>query len=142
MAFRLPNFNLLADAWSCSTTPFADAPTWTDLSCQKYIPNRMVHATTPPYQGQYWVEWFPPTVMRMDRTQSPFDVPWVGWQVGILEVPKGSGQYYRVTMSDIIHEGFPNEYAILVTTQCDLEGRAFQPPSGSIATGYGESPCP
>jgi len=141
MAYRLPNFNLLMNAWACAGTPNGGPPDYEDLRVQKYLTPKMVLDATMPWTVDYFVEWSPPIVLRVDRTQSPFDLTWKLWDVGIAECPAGSGQYYRVMMSEIMHEGFPNEYGMLMCTQCDGDGKVYQPPGHAIPTGMGDSAC-
>lgn len=141
MAYRLPNFNLLCNAWACNQTPTNDPPTWEDVPCQLYVVSRPNVSVTPSYTNDYYVEWNFPIVIRGPRTEQPFDSYANQMGAGIWEVPVGSGNYYRTLMSEVVHMGFPNEYMAVVVTQCDYDGKMVTPAGSAIATGFGQGPC-
>lgn len=143
MAYRLPTFNLLASLWTCANKPSNTSPAFTDVPVQKYIYSKPQQDFTADYAADLWVEYVAPIVLRFPRTDPPFDTPWPAVNIGIAEVPQGSGQYYRTHWQDIAHEGFPNEYHMLVCVQCDDDGKAWPPPGRLLPTGYSpDVPCP
>jgi len=40
----------------------------------------------------------------------------------VFEVPAESGRYYRARFKERMHQGFPNEYLIVVVVQCNNAG--------------------
>lgn len=142
MAYRLPTFNLLANVWTCDANPFPTdgLPTYTDVPMQKYIAPRSSWPVSPPASPSYWRNYHPPVQLRMPRVSPAFG-PWPGWKMSCIECPAGSGQYYRPTFNDIQHEGFVNEYGLVIAVQCNAAGKT-SPPAGMINTGgTGVDPC-
>lgn len=142
MAFSLPQFNLLANLWTCDgNMKPADGPAdFVNVPCQKYTNPRGWFDVTPPWKAGFHLEWVPPIYLRFPRG-IPFAGTWPTWKVVCVEVPAGSGQYYRTVWQEIEHEGFPNEYAILVSAQCDDHLLAF-PPAGHLEpVGIGADAC-
>lgn len=137
MAYTLPTFNLKAAIWQGTHTPFADPADLTDMDCQKYYASRNATDVSPPSFNKSWELWHPPVDIRFPRDVGIFTNAWPTWDVSILEVPEGSGQYYRTCFQEIVHEGFPNEYALVRCAQCDIEGKAIQPSGTNIPSGYG-----
>jgi len=138
MAFTLPNFNLLGDVWFSDGTlsPSAGPADLTNLPMQKYIAPKGTWDLTPPWSTGFYLQFHPPVFLRFPRA-APFLGAWPTWTVSCIEVPSGSGQYYRTFWQDIQHEGFPNEYALVVGVQCDAELKAIPPPGGVAVTGIG-----
>jgi len=141
MSYRLPTFNLTCDAWQCGSTPLDGPPAYTSLPCQKYVSSRPQTDTTPAWQDDYDLEWVPAVILRFPRTVLPYDQVRVSWDAGMFECPPGSESYYRCSWQEIVHEGFPNEYAAVLVTQCMASGEAWRPPSRTLTTGIGEGPC-
>jgi len=142
VAYTPPNYNLLASLWTCDLTQRPDdgAPDWEDVPCQKYLTSRSSWPTTPPWTTGFYLAYHPPVILRFPRTM-PFDGPWHAWKITCVEVPQGSGQYYRAFWGDVQHQGFPNEYAQLVCVQCDGALFAVPPAGGAFLTGIGEDAC-
>lgn len=141
MAYRLPLFNLLANIWDCSTPADGD-PTWVNVPCQKYIRSRMMLDVTPQAEADWWMLWQPPIQLRCPSDHAAFSGRPHDWSHTIYEVPAGSGQYYRIFWSELQHQGFPNEYAVQVATQCDDSGLAIAPAGATtIPTGVAAEVC-
>lgn len=141
MAFTKPVFNLIANVWQCNT-PISAAPDWTGLPCQKYIASRLFLDVTPPYYENWWAEWVPPVQIRFARDTFPFTAPWFDWVFSYVECPEDSGQYYKVTWREIQHQGFPNEYGLLICAQCTAEGKAVAPPGYTWPLTTDSDACP
>lgn len=142
MAFRPPDFNLLANLWTCDGTPTPSdgGADYLNVPCQKYIASRAAWPVSPPWANGFFLQYVPPVQLRFARTD-PFDQPWPDWKVTIAEVPAGSGQYYRLVWNDIQHEGFPNEYALFAAAQCDPTGIVTPPAGSTLPVGIGADPC-
>jgi len=142
MAFRLPDFNLVANLWTCSGTAVpADGPAdYSNIPVQKYVASRAAWPVSPAWANGFFLQYHPPVQLRFPRV-APFDTAWNTWPVTAAEVPAGSGQYYRTFWQEVQHEGFVNEYALLIAVQCNDELQAI-PPAGSIdLVGMGADPC-
>jgi hypothetical protein len=112
-----------------------------NIPVQKYVYNKPMTDTTPPFDSDWWEHYTPPIGIRMSRANSICLGPAVTWSAVIFEVPAGSGSYYRVFWREIMHEGFPNEYAVFLTTQCDQDGNAIPPPGVSFSAGIAADVC-
>jgi len=139
--YRLPTFNLTADAWQCANGPNDGPPGYTDLPCQKYVSSRPQTDITPPWQMDYDLEWVPAVILRFPMDVAPFSGPRPSWDCGMFECPPGSGCFYRTSWQEIMHEGFPNQYAAVVVTQCMRTGEAWRTPGTYLPTGLGEGTC-
>lgn len=142
MPFNEPQYPLLASLWRCdgSINPNAGPPDYTSIPCEKYINPRTNLDCTPPFEAGFWHFWCPPVVLRFPMGD-PFFPTWPQWKISYTEVPEGSGQFYRTFFRDIMHEGFPNQYAMLIAVQCDGDGKAIPPPGASFTTGDGSNIC-
>jgi len=142
VSFTPPVFNLTCNAWTCDGTllPANGPPDLTGIFCQKYVAPRAAWPVSPPFSAPFWRVYHPPVQLRFPRT-SPFDVTWTLWKTSCFEVPAGSGQYYRPLFRDIQHEGFPNEYALVVCVQCDASGLTTPPAGMAAIPGPGVDPC-
>jgi len=142
MAYTLPQFNLLCNLWTCdgNIKPSAGDPDFTDVPVQKYVASRASWPTTPPWSAGFYLAYHPPVQLRFQRT-GPFAGTWRAWKVTCVEVPAGSGQYYRTFWGDVQHEGFNNEYVLLVGVQCTEDLLAFPPPGAAEETGVGADAC-
>jgi len=142
MSYRPPDFNLLANLWLCDgeIAPVNGPPDVTDVPCQKYIASRSAWAVTPPWSTGFYLAYAPPVQLRFPR-QDQFAAAWTLWKIVCAEVPAGSGQYYRCFWQDVQHEGFINEYALVVAVQCNAELKAVPPPGGAEDTGVGVDSC-
>jgi len=142
MPYRPPELNLLANVWLCDLTirPADGVPDYENIPCQKYVASRAAWPVTPPSSDLFFTKYAPPVQLRFARA-GLFSGPWTVWKVVCAEVPAGSGQYYRVLWQDIQHEGFVNEYALLVAAQCDADLFAFPPAGGEELTGIGADAC-
>lgn len=97
---------------------------------------------SPPTHADWWKEWQPPIQLRFPRTHLAFTGLARSWSHTIFEVPMDSGAFYRIIWCEVQHEGFTNEYALCLVTQCDEEGLALSPPgSTSIDTGVSPEIC-
>lgn len=113
MAYTVPIFNLLGDVWYAGKVPSADAPDVENIELQKYIYSRAVYDVQPCEVEQFT----PPIFLRMSIDDSE------AWELGqVFEVPAESGMYYRARFKEIMHQGFPNQYRVVVVVQCNDEG--------------------
>lgn len=140
MAYQTPQFNLLASIWDCRF-PTDGGADWTMVPCQKYILSRMSLDVTPPTQAGWWERHTPPIQLRFPITHAAFFGPPAEWEHLCFEVPEGSGQYYRTQFSEIQHQGFPNEYAIILATPCNDSGLSIPPPSADTPVGVAPDVC-
>lgn len=142
MAYMPPNFNLFADLWVCdgAQRPADGVADIEDVPCQKYVASRAAWPVTPPWVAGYFLAYHPPVQLRFPRA-APFDLEWSMWKVSCVEVPQGSGQYYRVVWGDVQHQGFTNEYALLVAVQCNADLLVVPPPVSGQYFGIGEDAC-
>lgn len=141
MAYTTPSFNLLADIWDCKF-PSDDVADWTNVPCQKYILSRMSLNVTPQSAANFWRQFTPPISLRFPRTHAAFSGIPSEWTHAVVEVPAGSGQYYRSYWFEIQHQGFPNEYAIILATPCSMTGLAIPPPVSTSRLGDVANVCP
>jgi len=134
--YDVPDFNLDADLWTGTQLPSTHAPTHAGFPCQKFVTSRVVSGVEPRWQPGlttnpqiFFSLYTPPIVLRFPRT-GPWAGPWSGWLVGVIECPSGSLQYYLLRWGEVMHEGFPNEYAAALCEQCRDDGSPFWPASG------------
>lgn len=142
MPYTPPKFNLLANVWTCdgNVKPSNGAADYVDVPCQKYVASRAAWPVTPPWSTGFYLAYHPPVQLRFQHV-SPFTGTWRTWKITCVECPAGSGQYYRTFFNDIQHEGFVNEYVLLVGAQCDEDLLATPPAGASEPTGVGADPC-
>jgi len=140
MAYSVPQFNLLANIWDCRF-PADGAADWDDVPCQKYIRSRMSLDVGPQVEAGWWQNWTPPIQLRFPRNHVAFIDPPAMWTHLSFEVPAGSGQFYRCQWQEVQHQGFPNEYAIILVTPCDDTGLAIPPPSADTPVGAANDAC-
>ena len=140
MAYTTPTFNLLAHIWDCKT-PADGVQQWSNVPCQKYILSRMSVSASPQSIADYWKTYPPPVQLRFPRSHAAFTPIPSAWTHLVFEVPAGSGQYYRCFWRDVQHQGFVNEYAIILCVQCDNAGKAIPPPGLAIGIGVGSDAC-
>jgi len=114
MAYRLPNFNLLMSVWVTGTTPIADPPSYTNVPCQKYIWSRFGGQDMEYDDSLLWV---PAVCLR---------IPWDNadeWADGEIFMPTGNNPlYYRAAWKETMHDGFTNQYRVVIVAQCDAAG--------------------
>lgn len=141
-SYTLPNFNLLANLWTCDGTikPSSGSPDVVNVPVQKYISSRQGVPLSLPADIEWFVPRTPMIQLRFPRSGS-FSGTWTSWKVVCSEVPAGSGQYYRTLHQEVQHEGFPNEYALLTVTQCSEDLEAITPAGGNEATGRAADAC-
>lgn len=141
MGYRTPEFNLDCNIWlSDGMVKPADGPADIDnVPCQKYVASKSAWPVSPPWAAGFWLMYHPPVQLRFARA-APFTDPWTDWKVTCVEVPAGSGQYYRTMWNDVQHEGFVNEYALIVGVQCDQNLMAIPPAGSSVPIGIGPDP--
>jgi len=111
MAFTLPDFNLALQVWVPPNAPNLGGPDLTGMSCQLYIHNRHNQDITPT-DRDFWV---PPIILRIP----------VGWQPEVGEIYGVDGNtntYYKHRFGHRIHQGFPNEYWMIVVEMCTPTG--------------------
>lgn len=140
--YTAPIFNLLSNLWFCdgNITPSQGSADAANIPCQKYYsPHLSEFNQRKPFDNFYnnFVPW---ATLRFPRDPIFLDV-WYNWKVVVTEVPAGSGQYYRTGFCEVMHEGFPNEYAILLACQCNDDGFMIPPPGGSVPFGTGSNGC-
>lgn len=112
MAYTLPNFNLTFNLWLSPTAPDDSPPFATDIPCQVYV-----HAKADIDQIQGGSnDWVPPIYIRVPLNAKR---PQVG---DIIQIIYLGEDYYRVTWTQNIHMGFPNEYVMVLTKHCDAAG--------------------
>jgi len=140
MSYTPPNFNLLANIWDCQFPADGD-PDWEDVPVQKYIRSRMSLDTSPQVLDGFWRVYAPPIQLRFPRDHDAFlNVPAL-WNHAVFEVPAGSGQFYRSYWQEVQHQGFPNEYAIILVNPCTAEGLAIGPPLAEMGLGVAADIC-
>lgn len=143
MAYSLPQFNLLASLWTCDATikPANGPADFVDVPCQKYAWSRgMPTEPNAPAQFGWWIATALMVQLRFPRI-NPFLGSWVSWTTVCVEVPQGTGQYYRTAAREVQHEGFPNEYCILTAVACNDTLLAVPPPHGTTDYGQGTNTC-
>lgn len=140
MAYTPPQFNLFASIWECRVPDDGD-PDWTNVPVQKYIFSRLAFDVSPQTFSGWWEAWQPPIALRFPRNHAAFLGNPQAWPHVAFEVPEGSGQFYRTSWREVMHQGFPNEYAIILVIQCTAAGLAVPPPSSEYALGYGADVC-
>lgn len=141
MAYTVPQFNLLAKIWDCKF-PSAGAADWSSVPVQKYVLSRMSLDATPPSAPDWWKQYTPPVTLRFPIGHAAFSGPPSSWDHVCFEVPSGSGQYYRAYWQEIQHQGFPNQYAIILVTPCDVDGKAIPPAGSGMLVGTRNDVCP
>lgn len=125
MVYTLPNFNL-----TCLVTQGPDAPssgptTFGPFDCQKYISSR--EASYIPAGTWFWDPLSPYFRIKKDAWYTQFTNDLLIWEIGFLELVPTSGIWYRIFSYEIMHEGFPNEYVVLVGRRCFLSGSPWFP---------------
>lgn len=140
MAYTLPKFNLLAKIWDCQV-PSDGSADWSDVPCQKYIRSRMSLDVKPQTAASWWQTYTPPIQLRFPRSHLAFTPPPAEWEHAVIEVPQDSGQYYRCQWREVAHQGFVNEYAIILVTPCDADGLAIPPPLTDSPVGIAPDVC-
>jgi len=124
--YTLPQFNLLADVYLGSASPEDQGyvPTWTNVPAQKYVLQNSGAAFNVVYwtSGGFLVEWrFPRTVAPFDDTiQAMSDLGYV-CTAGNVDV------FYRIHDFEFKHEGFPNEYAVMMGHKTNGLGFPWRP---------------
>lgn len=140
MSYSVPQFNLLANIWDCRFPSDGD-PDWFDVPVQKYIRSRMSLDTSPQAADGFWRVYAPPIQLRFPRSHLAFTGVAATWDHACFEVPAGSGAFYRTYWREIQHEGFPNEYAIILVNPCTSDGLATGPPLAESALGTTPDVC-
>lgn len=113
MSYTVPNFNLLADVWDSGHNPAANDPDEENVPCQFYLYSRGTFDVQPCELELYT----PPIWLRFPKNQEA-----IVNASQVFEVPAESGRYYRARFKERMHQGFPNEYLIVVVVQCNDEG--------------------
>jgi len=132
MAYSLPNFNLdLVISVQPQTSPNNVSTWYGPYDCQKYILSRQQPGVT---AFTWWWGQLTP-IFRVNLTQMAVDfgLDYAGWGLAYLECPVGSFHYYRIFSWEIMHQGFPNEYAAISAEMCDPDGFPVQPNSATTA---------
>lgn len=142
MSYRLPNFNLLCNIWLCNNVPSGGGADESFVPVQKYILSRpgTEIAMNSGSGANWWLSWPPPIVLRFAR-DGVYSGGRQTWQGSFFEVPMGSGQYYRTFWHEVQHEGFPNEYAMVIVSQCDENGATIPPPGHTITPAITTDAC-
>lgn len=113
MAFTPPVFNLLADVWFCGNVPADGDPDFENQACQLYLPSRVVWGMDRSTHN-YFVSGI--------QIRLPFE-SLVNWaSANVIEVPAESGRYFLAQFKEVQHQGFPNQYLLIVCLQCDEDG--------------------
>jgi len=141
MSYTVPQFNLVANIWDCQFPADGD-PDWTDVPVQKYLRSRMSLDVEPQATDGFWRKYAPPIQLRFPRDHDAFLGIAASWSHVVFEVPAGSGAYFRTRWQEIQHEGFPNEYAIILVTPCTIDGLAIGPPLAEYGLGTESDVCP
>jgi len=131
VAFRLPVFNLTANAWTTDTVPDAGEPEITGLEGQLYVPSRGAIDITPGSDPVY----VPPIYFRYPIATDPPRLYYV-------ECPAGSGVYFRVRWTSINHQGFSNEYWSAVVEYCASDGTPVYFPGETVPPPPDPPNCP
>jgi len=109
---NLPEFNLLASMWNPGFVPAADPPNLTDLPVQKYIYSRLAHEAAA----------LVPQHIQLRLPTGSIILSNVGQ---IFEVPQGDARYFKCFQIFMQHEGFPNEYIMLMCSPVTAAGFLF-----------------
>ncbi len=112
MAVSLPNFNLTFDLWVAPGTPAGGPPDFTNRPCQLYVRSKADIDQTPGSP----TFWYPPIYLRLPVGTV---LPLPG---DIVQVHHLALDYYKVSWSQNIHMGFPNEYVMALVRQCTDSG--------------------
>jgi hypothetical protein len=113
MAYTVPQFNLLCDIWNAGHVPSVDDPDAENVPCQFYLYSRGTFDVQPCELELYT----PPIWIRMPIAEEAL---FVSGQV--FECPAESGRYYRARFKERMHQGFANQYLIVVVVQCNDAG--------------------
>jgi len=113
MAYTVPQFNLLMDVWFSGHVPSVDLPDAENVPVQFYLYSRGTFDVQPCELELYT----PPIWLRLPTSET---ANFVSGQV--FECPAESGRYYRARFKERMHQGFPNEYLIVVVVQCNSAG--------------------
>lgn len=108
MAFRLPNFNLMANVWRQPGGAYA-SPDVT-AGCNLSQGRRALFITSGHPTGSF------PQLETEILFPKLTDVraAWNGLQNDIVEVPAGSKRFYSVRFVDDVAKGFANEYRLVI----------------------------
>jgi len=110
--FVTPSFNLLGAIWKSPDLPEDGPGSSVDVPMQLYLGSRGQARD----EEEFGVFQSTTIYVRMPITQV---APWVtAW---LIECPQGSGRYYLPTFKERMHQGFVNEYLVMVVVQCDAE---------------------
>jgi len=140
MAYTAPQFNLLMAMWVC-VFPDDGPPNYTSFPCQLYWNSRQFHLVNNA-GGTYFGDVFMPIQWVRFPRQSPFDTnQWQDWSISCVEIPEGTGVFYRVGWGAIAHQGFPNEYNALMVQYCNSAGQGLVAPASSIKNDTADDPC-
>lgn len=116
MAFSVPVFNVLIDLWFGEHTPFTQDADVFNQSAQFYLNSRGALDVKPGDKSSYT----PPIIVRLPT------VAIANWTaVTVMEIPGGTGRYYRARFKEVMHLGFPNQYLMIVAEQCNEKGQAI-----------------
>jgi len=110
MAYALPVFNLTMDVWTFPNTPFGGAASFLGIACQAYTWSKA------PFPAPPWLQ------IRM-----PIDLVNTYTVNDILEIPAGSGRWFKAQFYYRMHEGFANEYWGCNAYPCDNAGVLIVP---------------
>lgn len=140
--YTLPNFNLLCNMNICNRDFSSGVPDYIGFPVQKYVNSRDMNAINgfPPWFAEWYRYGLMQIALRFPRI-APFNTAHPYWNIGMFEVPGGSSQFYRTLQNEVMHEGFPNEYALVRVVQCDPFGKFLPPAGAGIATGTNLNDC-
>ena len=111
--FSVPDFNLELDAWYGTRVPGSGAPDITEIPAQLYITSRGQAEVTAENRRILVL----PIYVRIPLTNI------LSWrQANVVEIPAQTGRYYIARWKTHVHEGFPNEYLLIMCEQCDQAG--------------------
>lgn len=113
MAYTVPQFNLLCDIWNAGHVPSVDDPDAENVPCQFYLYSRGTFDVQPCELELYT----PPIWIRLPVAET---ANFTSGQV--FECPAESGRYYRARFKERMHQGFTNEYLVVVVVQCNSHG--------------------
>lgn len=106
MAFSVPTFNLLCDVytgpWTGKVLRLADVP------CNLALGRRVQQI----YAAEFNAPYGPSAPNLLVASLTDIRDQHCGGDSDLVEVPKGTGRWYVVSIVDDVGKGFPNEYRL------------------------------
>lgn len=121
MAFTLPSFNLVCDIWDEGHAPGTDAPDFVSVPCQNYVDTRR-----PAFVNVAMSIRIPAGAI------SGLSGTYYSAAPAYVESPQGSGHFWSCVTMCKVHEGFPNEYWMIMCFEVDPTTLAPFPPKAHL----------